>query len=281
MLFRSTDKEKFAGAEATYTIEALMHDGKALQSGTSHNFGDGFAKAFGIQFTDKDNTLKYCHQTSWGLSTRIIGAVIMVHGDDSGLKLPPKVAPTQIMIIPIQQKKEGVLDKAYALKERLLEKGFRVKVDDSDKSPGWKFSECEMRGVPFRIEIGPKDIENNKCVFVRRDTREKIEVSLDEVETKAAELLDTIQSDMYETAKKHLETHIYNAVTWEEFCDIINNKPGFVKAMWCGDRTCEDKIKDELAATSRCMPFEQEQLSAACVCCGKPAKKMVYWGRAY
>lgn len=276
---QKTDKEKFAGAEATYTIEALMHDGKALQSGTSHNFGDGFAKAFGIQFTDKDNTLKYCHQTSWGLSTRIIGAVIMVHGDDSGLKLPPKVAPTQIMIIPIQQKKEGVLDKAYALKERLLEKGFRVKVDDSDKSPGWKFS--EMRGVPFRIEIGPKDIENNKCVFVRRDTREKIEVSLDEVETKAAELLDTIQSDMYETAKKHLETHIYNAVTWEEFCDIINNKPGFVKAMWCGDRTCEDKIKDELAATSRCMPFEQEQLSAACVCCGKPAKKMVYWGRAY
>ena len=278
---RKTDKEKFAGAEATYTIEALMHDGKALQSGTSHNFGDGFARAFGIQFTDKDNTLKYVHQTSWGLSTRIIGAVIMVHGDDSGLKLPPKVAPTQIMVVPIQQKKEGVLDKAYALRSRLLEKGFRVKVDDSDKSPGWKFSECEMRGVPFRIEIGPKDIENNKCVFVRRDTREKIEVSLDEVETKAAELLDTIQSDMYEAAKKHLETHIYDAVTWDAFCDTINNKPGFVKAMWCGDRACEDKIKDELAATSRCMPFEQEQLSDTCVCCGKPAKKMVYWGRAY
>jgi len=278
---QKTDKEKFAGAEATYTIEALMHDGKALQSGTSHNFGDGFARAFGIQFTDKDNTLKYVHQTSWGLSTRIIGAVIMVHGDDSGLKLPPKVAPTQIMIVPIQQKKEGVLDKAYALRSSLLEKGFRVKVDDSDKSPGWKFSECEMRGVPFRIEIGPKDIENNKCVFVRRDTREKIEVSFDEVETKAAELLDTIQSDMYEAAKKHLETHIYDALTWDAFCDTINNKPGFVKAMWCGDRACEDKIKDELAATSRCMPFEQEQLSDTCVCCGKPAKKMVYWGRAY
>lgn len=278
---QKTDKEKFAGAEATYTIEALMHDGKALQSGTSHNFGDGFAKAFGIQFTDKDNTLKYCHQTSWGLSTRIIGAVIMVHGDDSGLKLPPKVAPTQIMVVPIQQKKEGVLDKAYELRSRLLEKGFRVKVDDSDKSPGWKFSECEMRGVPFRIEIGPKDIENNKCVFVRRDTREKIEVSLDEVEAKAAELLDTIQSDMYEAAKKHLETHIYDAVTWDAFCDAINNKPGFVRAMWCGDRACEDRIKDELAATSRCMPFEQEQLSTTCVCCGKPAKKMVYWGRAY
>lgn len=278
---QKTEKEKFAGAEATYTIEALMHDGKALQSGTSHNFGDGFARAFGIQFTDKDNTLKYCHQTSWGLSTRIIGAVIMVHGDDSGLKLPPKVAPTQIMVVPIQQKKEGVLDKAYELKSRLLNKGFRVKVDDSDKSPGWKFSECEMRGVPFRIEIGPKDIENNKCVFVRRDTREKIEVSLDDVEAKAAKLLDTIQSDMYEAAKKHLETHIYSAVSWDEFCDTINNKPGFVKAMWCGDRACEDKIKEELAATSRCMPFEQEQLNDTCVCCGKPAKKMVYWGRAY
>ena len=270
---RKTDKEKFAGAEATYAIEALMHDGKALQAGTSHNFGDGFAKAFGIQYTDKDNTLKYAHQTSWGMTTRLIGAVIMVHGDDSGLKLPPKVAPTQIMVIPIQQKKEGVLDKAFELRDRLIEKGFRVKVDDSDKSPGWKFSECEMRGVPFRIEIGPKDIENNKCVFVRRDTREKIEVSLDEMETKAASLLETIQKDMYEAAKAHLEAHTYRAVNWEEFCDTINSKPGFVKAMWCGEQTCEDKIKEELAATSRCMPFEQEQISDTCVCCGKPAKK--------
>ena len=278
---QKTDKEKFAGAEATYTIEALMHDGKALQSGTSHNFGDGFAKAFGIQFTDKDNTLKYVHQTSWGMTTRLIGAVIMVHGDDSGLKLPPKVAPTQIMIIPIQQKKEGVLDKAYELRDRLIEKGYRVKVDDTDKSPGWKFSECEMRGVPFRIEIGPKDIENGKCVFVRRDTREKIEVALDEVEAKSEALLEQIHNDMYERAKAHLESHTYSAVNWDELCDIINNKPGFVKAMWCGCQECEDKIKDELAATSRCMPFEQEHLSDVCVCCGKPAKKMVYWGRAY
>jgi prolyl-tRNA synthetase len=185
------------------------------------------------------------------------------------------------MIIPIQQKNEGVLEKSEELKNRLIEKGFRVKLDDTDNRPGWKFSECEMRGIPFRIEIGPKDIENNKCVFVRRDTREKIEVSLDEVETKAAELLDTIQSDMYEAAKAHLEAHTYTATQWEEFCDIINNKPGFVKAMWCGDQTCEDKIKEELAATSRCMPFEQEQLSDKCICCGKPAKKMVYWGRAY
>lgn len=278
---QKTDKEKFAGAEATYTIEALMHDGKALQSGTSHNFGDGFAKAFGIQYTDKDNTLKYVHQTSWGMTTRLIGAVIMVHGDDSGLKLPPKVAPVQIMVVPIQQKKEGVLDKAYELRDRLIAQGCRVKVDDTDKSPGWKFSECEMRGVPFRIEIGPKDIENNKCVFVRRDTREKIEVSLDEVEVKAAELLETIQKDMYETAKAHLEEHTYAATSWEQFCDTINNKPGFVKSMWCGEQACEDKIKEELAATSRCMPFEQESLSDTCVYCGKPAKKMVYWGRAY
>ncbi len=278
---QKTDREKFAGAEATYTIEALMHDGKALQSATSHNFGDGFAKAFGIQYTDKDNTLKYVHQTSWGLTTRLIGAVIMVHGDDSGLKLPPRVAPVQIMVVPIQQKKEGVLDKAYALRDRLVEKGFRVKVDDTDKSPGWKFSECEMRGVPFRIEIGPKDIENNKCVFVRRDTREKLEVSLDAVEEQAKVLLETIQNDMYEAAKAHLESHTYTAASWEEFCDTINNKPGFVKAMWCGDEACEEKIKDELAATSRCMPFEQEQISDKCVCCGKAAKKMVYWGRAY
>ena len=278
---QKTDKEKFAGAEATYTIEALMHDGKALQSGTSHNFGDGFAKAFGIQYTDKDNTLKYVHQTSWGMTTRLIGAVIMVHGDDSGLKLPPKVAPVQIMVVPIQQKKEGVLDKAYELRDRLIAQGCRVKVDDTDKSPGWKFSECEMRGIPFRVEIGPKDIENNKCVFVRRDTREKIEVSLDEVETKAVELLETIQREMYEAAKAHLEAHTYVAETWEQFCDTINNKPGFVKAMWCGEQACEDKIKEELAATSRCMPFEQENLNETCVCCGKPAKKMVYWGRAY
>ena len=276
---QKTEKEKFAGAEATYTIEALMHDGKALQSGTSHNFGDGFAKAFGIQFTDKDNKLKYAHQTSWGMTTRLIGAIIMVHGDNEGLVLPPRVAPTQIMIVPINQKKEGVLDKAYELKDRLS--NFRVKVDDTDKSPGWKFSECEMRGIPFRIEIGPKDIENGKCVFVRRDTREKIEVALEDVEAKAAELLDTIHNDMYHRAKAHVEAHTYVATDYETFKETVENKPGFVKAMWCGEQACEDQIKADLAATSRCMPFEQEHLSDVCVCCGKPAKKMVYWGRAY
>lgn len=276
---RKTDKEKFAGAIATYTIEALMHDGKALQSGTSHNFGDGFAKAFGIQYTDKDNTLKYVHQTSWGTTTRLIGAVIMVHGDNSGLVLPPKIAPTQIMIIPIQQKKEGVLDKAYELKDKL--KGFRVKVDDTDKSPGWKFSEQEMRGIPIRVEIGPKDIEAGKCVICRRDTGEKIEVSLDEIEKKADEILTKMQKEMLERARAHRDEHTYEAKDMETFRRLFAEKSGFVKAMWCGEQACEDQIKEEMAVTSRCMPFEQEQISETCVCCGKPARKMVYWGRAY
>lgn len=277
---RKTDKEKFAGAEATYTIEALMHDGKALQSGTSHNFGDGFAKAFDIQYTDKDNKLQYVHQTSWGVSTRLIGAIIMVHGDDSGLVLPPRIAPTQVMVIPIQQQKEGVLDKAYALKER-LEKQFRVKIDATDKTPGWKFAEQEIRGISTRIELGPKDIEANQCVIVRRDTREKIVVSLDEVETKLAEILENMQNDMLARAKKFLAEHISDAKTYDEFKDAVANKPGFIRAMWCGELACEEKIKEDTTATSRCMPFEQEQISDVCVCCGKPAKKLVYWGKAY
>ena len=277
---RKTDKEKFAGAEATYTIEALMHDGKALQSGTSHNFGDGFAKAFGIQYTDKENKLQYVHQTSWGMTTRLIGAIIMVHGDDSGLVLPPAIAPTQVVIIPIQQKKEGVLDKAYELCD-MLKKSCRVKVDDTDKSPGWKFSEHEMRGIPIRVEIGPKDIEAGQCVLVRRDTREKIFVPLTELESKITELLATIQTEMLERAKAHREKHTYEAITYDEFKDIIANKPGFVKAMWCGDEACENKIKEDTSATSRCMPFEQVKLADTCVCCGKPAQKMVYWGKAY
>ncbi len=276
---QKTEKEKFAGAEATYTIEALMHDGKALQSGTSHNFGDGFAKAFGVQYTDKDNTLKYVQQTSWGMTTRTIGAVIMVHGDNSGLVLPPAIAPTQVTIIPIQQRKEGVLETAYKLKDRLS--NFCVKVDDSDKSPGWKFSEQEMRGIPLRVEIGPKDIEADKCVICRRDTREKIEVGLDELEAKVAELLAAMQVEMLERARAHRESHTYVAKNYDEFKKIFAEKSGFVKAMWCGDRACEDKIKEDLSVTSRCMPFEQEQVADTCVCCGKPAKKMVYWGRAY
>ena len=277
---RKTDKEKFAGAVATYTIEALMHDGKALQSGTSHNFGDGFAKAFGIQFADKDNGQKYVHQTSWGVSTRLIGGIIMVHGDDSGLVLPPEIAPTQVMIIPIQQKKEGVLDKAYALRG-ILEKNFRVKVDDSDKSPGWKFAEAEMRGACLRLEVGPKDIEAGKCVLCRRDTREKVEVAFEELESRVGELLDTIQREMLQRAEAHMASHTYTASTMEEFENLFREKSGFVKAMWCGCQECEDKIKEKLAVTSRCMPFEQENVADTCVCCGKPAKKMVYWGRSY
>ena len=276
---QKTEKEKFAGAKATYTIEALMHDGKALQSGTSHNFGDGFAKAFGIQYTDKENKLQYVHQTSWGMTTRLIGAVIMVHGDNSGLVLPPRVAPIQAVIIPVRQDKEGVLDKAYELGTIL--KGFRVKVDDSDRSPGWKFAEHEMRGVPLRIEIGPKDIEANQAVIARRDTGEKMTVSLNELEAKVGELLDTMQKEMLERARTHRDAHTYAAVNMDEMMDIAANKPGFIKAMWCGDRACEDELKEKAGVSSRCMPFAQEKLSETCVCCGKPAKAMVYWGKAY
>ena len=278
---QKTKKEQFAGAIATYTIEALMHDGKALQSATSHNFGDGFARAFNIQYSDKNNKLQYVHQTSWGLSTRIIGAIIMVHGDDDGLKLPPHIAPTQIMIVPVQQQKPGVLEKAAELKAELLEKGFRVKVDDCDKSPGWKFADCEMRGIPLRVEIGPRDIENGQAVLVRRDTREKVIVSLSELSEKVGALLEDIQKNMYETAKKHLESHTFAATTIDEMEKILDEKTGFVKAMWCGCRECEDAIREKTGATSRCIPFQQEHISDVCVNCGKPAQKMVYWGRAY
>ena len=279
---RKTDKEKFAGAEATYTIESLMHDGKALQSGTSHNFGDGFAKAFGIQYTDKDNTLKYVYQTSWGMTTRMIGALIMVHGDNSGLKLPPRIAPVQLMIVPIRQDAPGVLDKAAELEAALKAAGVRVKTDVSEKSPGWKFSEQEMLGIPTRIEIGPKDIENGQVVVVRRDTREKIVVAIDEITTKLGEILETIQKDLYAKAKAFLDDHISTATTMDEMKDAVQNKKGFVKAMWCGEEECEDEIKAQTGGvTSRCIPMEEEHLSDVCVCCGKPAKHMVYWGRAY
>ena len=277
---KKTDKEKFAGAHSTYTIEALMHDGKALQSGTSHNFGDGFAHAFGIQYTDKENKLQYVHQTSWGMSTRIIGAIIMVHGDDSGLVLPPRIAPTQVMIIPIAQKKEGVLENANRIKER-LSKICRVGLDDTDKTPGWKFSEYEMRGIPVRVEIGPKDIEAGQCILARRDTGEKTTVALDNIEAEVTALLDTIQKDMLAKAVAHRDSHTYTAKSMEELGKIVNETPGFVKAMWCGDEACENKIKEEYSVTSRCMPFDQEQVDDKCVCCGKPAKTMVYWGKAY
>ena len=279
---KKTDKEKFAGAVATYTIEALMHDGKALQCGTSHNFGDGFARAFEIQYVSKDNKPEYCHQTSWGMTTRMIGAIIMVHGDDSGLKLPPRVAPVQAMVIPIQQKKEGVLDKACELKDALCAAGIRARLDDSDKSPGWKFSDQEMRGIPVRLELGPKDTEQGQCVIVRRDTREKIVAPLDGIGAKAQEVLEQIQNDMFETAKKRMENMTYTASTKEELKEIADTKPGFIRTMWCGDRKCEEEIKDQLGGvTSRCMPFKQEHLSDTCIWCGREAKTMIYWGKAY
>ncbi len=278
---KKTDKEKFAGAESTYTIEALMHDGKALQSGTSHNFGDGFAKAFGIQFTDKDNTLKYPFQTSWGSTTRLIGAIIMVHGDDNGLVLPPKVAPTQAVIIPIRQQQEGVLDTAEKIRDELSSAGIRVKIDDTDKSPGWKFAEAEMRGIPVRIEVGPKDIEAGKAVIARRDTGEKSECAIDDLCGTITALLDTIGKDMLDRARKRRDEQTYTATTKEEFEKIFSEKTGFVRAMWCGDVECENAIKEKLSVTSRCMPFEQEAVSDRCVCCGRPAKQLVYWGKAY
>ena len=277
---RKTDKEKFAGAQATYTIEAMMHDGKALQSGTSHYFGDGFARAFGIQFSDRENKLQYPHQTSWGMSTRIIGAIIMTHGDDNGLVLPPAVAPVQVVILPIAQHKPGVLEKAAQLKERLA-KFVRVKVDDSDNSAGWKFAEYEMKGVPLRLEIGPRDMEQNQCVLVRRDNREKTVVSLDELETRIPQLLQAVHDGLYQKALQRRESMTYTAHTFEEMKDIADNKPGLIKAMWCGDESCENRLKEEAGVTSRCMPFEQEHVGDTCVCCGKPAKTMVYWGKAY
>ena len=278
---QKTDKEKFAGAEATYTVEALMHDGKALQGGTSHNFGDGFAKAFGIQFLDSDNTLKYAYETSWGVSTRIIGGIIMTHGDDSGLVLPPSVAPIQVVIIPVQQHKEGVLDAAYAIRDRLKAAGIRVKVDDSEQSPGWKFSEYEMKGVPLRLEIGPRDIAENKCVLVRRDNRAKSFISLDDLIPAVNEGLNNLLTALYEKALRHREERTYSAETFEELKEIADTKPGYIKAMWCGDLECELKLKEEADVSSRCMPFGMEPTGNKCVCCGREAKKLVYWGKAY
>lgn len=277
---QKTEKEKFAGAEATYTIEAMMHDGKALQSGTSHYFGDGFAKAFGVQFTGRDNQLHTPFETSWGVTTRLIGAIIMTHGDNNGLVLPPDVAPIQVVIVPAAQHKEGVLEAANAIKDRLA-RFCRVKLDDSENSAGWKFAEYEMKGVPLRLEIGPRDIAQNQCVLVRRDNREKYFVSLDELETKIPELLKAVRDGLYESALENRERRTYTAHNLDEFIEIANTKSGFIKSMWCGDRACEDKLKEVAGVSSRCIPFEQEQIGDTCPVCGKHADKMVYWGKAY
>ncbi|MCL2820675.1 MAG: proline--tRNA ligase [Oscillospiraceae bacterium] len=278
---RKTDKEKFAGAEATYAIECMMHDKKALQSGTTHYFGDGFAKAFEIQFSDKNNKLAYPHQTSWGLSTRLIGGIIMTHGDNNGLNLPPKVAPIQAIVLPIAAHKPGVIEAADELVKRLKDNGVRAKIDKSDQSPGWKFAQYEMKGVPLRIEIGPKDIENNQCVAVRRDNGEKISISLPDLESKVNELLDDIQKSLYARAKENLVSNTRNAATLDEVKTILNRHGGFINTMWCGSEECELKMREEAGVTSRCIPFEQTRTGDVCPICEKPADTMVVWGVAY
>ena len=278
---KKTEKEKFAGALATYTIEPMMHNGVALQGGTSHYFGDGFARSFDITYTGRDNQQHYPHQTSWGVSTRMIGAIIMVHGDDDGIVLPPKVSPIQVAIIPIATHKEGVLEKGKELYDRLKSQ-FRVKYDDSDQSPGWKFSQYEMKGVPVRVELGPKDIEKNQCVIVRRDTREKLFVSLDNLEVEVEKALEAVHDGMYQRALKNMQEKTFVATTFDEFVKTAEENPGFIKAMWCGDKECEEKLKEVTGGVkSRCIPFEEEHLSDKCVCCGKEAKHMVYWGKQY
>ena len=284
---RKTESDKFAGAVATYAIEALMHDGKALQAGTSHYFGDGFAKAFDIEYTDKENKRVNPHQTSWGMTTRLIGAIIMTHGDNSGLVLPPAVAPIQAVIVPIAQHKEGVLEKANQLAEALKAQGIRVKLDDSDNSPGWKFAEYEMKGVPVRIEIGPKDIEQGQCIVATRYNGEKQPVALDEaygtlVQT-VQQLLDkTIPEGMFAKALENRTNRTYDCTSLEEITRALEEKgDGFIMAMWCGDEACEDKVKEVTGVGSRCIPMEQRHIADTCVCCGKPAKHMVCWGKAY
>ena len=279
---KKTEKEKFAGAEETYTIEPMMHNGVALQGGTTHYFGDGFAKAFDITYTDKDNTVKYPHQTSWGVSTRMIGAIIMTHGDDNGLILPPAVAPIQVVVIPVMQHKEGVLDKAREITEQLRAAGLRVKMDDSDNSPGWKYSEYEMKGVPVRLEIGPRDLESGSCVLVSRVSRNKNFVSLENIGDQVKEMLKSVHDELVARALKNREEKTSDAHSYEEFLEIAEKKPGFIRAMWCGETECEEKLKDVTGGVkSRCIPFNEEQLSETCVCCGKKAKHMVIWGRQY
>ncbi|MBE6616735.1 MAG: proline--tRNA ligase [Ruminococcaceae bacterium] len=275
-----TPSDKFAGAEDTYCIEAMMHDGKALQAGTSHYFGDGFAKAFDIQFTDNENKLRYPHQTSWGVTTRMIGGIIMTHGDDNGLVLPPAVAPIQVVIVPVAMFKEGVVEANTALYDRLKDK-FRVKLDTSDNSPGWKFAEYEMKGVPVRIEMGPRDIEAGQCVIVTRHNMEKTIVSIDNIEEVVAEKLKEVRDGMYAKALENREKKTYSCTTIDEIIESMKQGDGLVKAMWCGDEECEDKVKELTGVGSRCIPFDQEHISDTCVCCGKPAKHMLYWGIAY
>ena len=278
---RKTDKEKFNGAEETYTVECMMHDRKALQAGTSHYFGDGFAKAFDITFTGKDNKLHYPHETSWGVSTRMIGGIIMTHGDNNGLVLPPRIAPIQAMIIPVAQHKPGVIEAAEDLMTRLQAAGVRAKMDASEQSMGWKAAEYEMKGVPLRVEIGPKDMEKGQCCICRRDNGEKIFVPLAELEATVARLLDEVHDSLYARALANRENNTKTCQTLEEVKEFMEQSGGFAKTMWCGDLECELQMKEKAGVTSRCMPLEQEPVGETCVCCGKPAHKMIYWGVAY
>ncbi len=283
---RKSLREKFAGAHMTYAVEALMADGKALQMATSHNLGQHFSKAFNIRFEDRNQNLQYVWQTSWGMTTRLIGAVIMSHGDDSGLKLPPRVAPTQVVIVPISMGnwKEDVLPAAQAIEEGLKKVGLRVLLDTREEfTPGWKFSEYEMRGVPLRIEIGPRDVKAGQAVLVRRDTREKMTLPLEAMASKVPGILEDIQASLFREAETFLRENTRQAGSWEEFKDVMDNQRGFVKSLWCGSDACEDKIKEDTMATIRVIPLELKSQAGpgACVCCGKEAKVPAYFARAY
>ena len=278
---RKTDKEKFSGAEATYTVECMMHDKKALQAGTSHYFGDGFARAFDITFAGKDNQPHHPFQTSWGVSTRLIGGIIMTHGDDNGLVLPPRIAPTQAVVIPVAAHKPGVLEAAASLRDRLNAAGVRSKMDDSDNSPGWKFAEYEMKGVPVRVEIGPKDMEKEQCVIARRDTGEKITVALAELESAVKALLDHIHDNLYAMALKNREDNTFDIQTPEEAKAIVEGKGGFLRSKWCGSLECELAMKERAGVSSRCMPLVQTGTEGTCPVCGRKCTTDIYWGVAY
>ena len=277
---RKSDKEKFAGARATYSMEAMMQDGKALQAGTSHNFGTNFAEAYNIQYLSKEGKLTYVHETSWGVSTRLIGAIIMTHGDERGLKLPPHIAPIQAVIVPVAAHKGGVMEKCAEIYDQLKAAGIRVKLDDRDTlSPGFKFNDWELKGVPVRVEVGPRDLAEGKVLSVRRDTFEKAPLDIEGLEGEIKAMLDAIQTNMFEIARAFRDEHTADVHSMEELEKQVNG--GYAKAMWCGEQACEDEIKDRFSASSRCMPFDQTPIGETCVCCGKPAKKVIYFAKAY
>lgn len=275
---RKTEKEKFAGAEETYTIEAMMYDGYALQNGTSHYFGQKFAKAFHIEFLDSDNTLKTPYQTSWGVSTRMIGGIIMTHADDNGLVLPPKIAPIKVIFIPIS-KDEDVANCIQNITTN-LKKDITYKIDNSEKSPGFKFAESEVKGIPIRVEVGPRDLANNLVTLVRRDTLEKIQVNVNEVGNKIEELLDEIQKCMYQKAENRRNSMLHVAYDYQEFQSIAKTKPGFIKINWCGNGECEEKIKTDTGLKSRCI-IDDELPDGNCAVCNSLAKCKIYFGKQY